>query len=578
VAFLVFLREFSGWDKLIVRTLIDGGIPMRSFAVMLMIILAAAMFACTAPEKEDEAMADIDTRLTKYAQVEVSSDVPGLDDSQKAALAKLIEAAKIMDELFWKQASADGLELREKLAASDSELDQKLLHFLKINKGRFDRQANDEPFIGTGAKPAGATFWPEDLTVAELEEYIADFPEEKDALYSLLTLVRREYDKLVAIPYHKVYTEDLQKAAGLLREAAELVENETLKNYLNIRAEALVTDDYLASDMAWMDLEGNMLDIVIGAIEPYEDRLMNLKAAYESFVLVKDEEASRALDSYINAMDAMQKALPVEEQFKRNEILLGSSVGVFTLVYGGGDGDAGIKTVAISLPNDERVREQKGSRKIMLRNAIQAKFENTLLPISKRLLTPADYELVDGDIFFSNILLHEIAHSFGNDFVLDAEGNSTGTKADVALRNLSTPLEECKADIGGLYSYGVLMERGIIAEDKLPSVYATFLGGIFRSVRFGAASAHGVANAIQVNWLIENEGIVFDEEGRYVIDPEKFAAGVESLLTELLMTQMTGDFARAEEVVTKYGKLPMELKYKLSEMNDIPVDIEFVWK
>ncbi|HUX08345.1 MAG TPA: Zn-dependent hydrolase [Acidobacteriota bacterium] len=550
---------------------------MRSLAVILMILIAAAMFACTAPQEEDEAMADIDTRLAKYAQVEVSSDVPGLHDKQKAALAKLIEAARIMDELFWKQASADGLALREKLAASDSELDQKLLHFLRINKGRFDRQANDEPFISNEPKPAGATFWPEDLSVAELEAYITEFPDEKDALYGLLTLVRREYDRLVAIPYHKAYTEDLQKAAGLLREAAELVENETLKNYLNLRAEALVTDDYLASDMAWMDLEGNMLDIVIGAIEPYEDRLMNLKAAYESFVLVKDEEAGRALEAYIEAMDAMQKALPVEEQFKRNEIRLGSSVGVFTLVYGAGDGDAGIKTIAISLPNDEQVREQKGSRKIMLRNAIQAKFENTLLPISKRLLTPADYELVDGDIFFSNILLHEIAHSFGNDFVLDAEGNSTGTKGDVALKNLSTPLEECKADIGGLYSYGVLIERGIITEDKLPSVYATFLAGVFRSVRFGAASAHGTANAIQINWLLENGGIVFDGEGHYSIDPEKFAASIESLLTELLMTQMSGDFARAEELVTKYGVLPAELKYRLAEMKDIPVDIEFVW-
>jgi hypothetical protein len=553
---------------------------MRPVAVIVVTIIAIAMFACTAPEepKKDEAMANIDARLAKYAQVEVSSDVPGLDENQKAALQKLIAAAKIMDEIFWLQASSDGVELREKLAASDKEIDKKLLHFLTINRGRFDRQADNEPFIGSTPKPAGATFWPEDLTVEELEAYVTAHPDEKEALYGLLTLVRREADKLVAVPYHVAYAEQLQEAAKLLREAAALVENESLKNYLNLRAEALVTDDYLASDMAWMDLAGNTLDIVIGAIEPYEDGLMNLKASYESFVLVKDEAASNELAAYIDAMDAMQKALPVEENYKRNQVRLGSSVGVFTLVFAGGDGDAGIKTIAISLPNDERVREQKGSRKIMLRNAIQAKFEKVLLPISERLLTPEDYKLVDGNLFFSNILLHEIGHSFGNDFVLDAEGKSTGTKVDVALKNRSSALEECKADIGGLYSYGVLIERGIAPAEKRPAIYATFLGGIFRSVRFGSADAHGTANAIQVNWLLENGGIVVGEDGRYSIDAEKFADGVERLLKELLMTQMTGDFARADALVTKYGTLPSALVEKLAAMSDIPVDIEFVWK
>jgi hypothetical protein len=553
---------------------------MRPVAFVIMIAIAATMFACTAPEepKKDKAMADIDSRLTKYAQVEVSSDIPGLGENQKAALSKLIEAAQIIDEIFWRQTSADGLELRDKLAAGNTELDQKQLHFLRINRGRFDRQADNEPFIGSEPKPAGATFWPVDLTVEELETYVADHPDEKEDLYGLLTLVRREDGRLAAIPYHLAYEQQLQQAAAALREAAGLVDNESLKNYLNLRAVALLSDDYLASDMAWMDLEGNKLDIVIGAIEPYEDGLMNLKASYESFVLVKDEAASRELAAYIDAMDEMQKAMPVEEKFKRNEIRLGSSVGVFTLVYAAGDGDAGIKTIAISLPNDERVREQKGSRKIMLRNAIQAKFEKVLLPIAERLLTPADYALVDGDIFFSNILLHEIAHSFGNDFVLDVEGHSTGTKSDVALKNRSAALEECKADIGGIYSYGVLIERGVIPAVKRPAIYATFLGGILRSVRFGAASAHGTANAIQINWLLNNGGIVVGDDGRYSIDQEKFAAGIESLLKELLMTQMTGDFARADELVTKYGTLPSELVKKLAAMSDIPVDIEFVWK
>ena len=557
---------------------------MRTTTLILMSAAVLLAIACTEqPEQPAEeegivAVDDIDARLAQYAPVEVSSDVPGLDDNQRAALQKLIMAAKLTDELFWMQASRGGIELREMLQSTDNERESKLLHYLMINKGRFDRAAENEPFIGTEPKPAGAAFWPEDLTVDELDAYVEAHPEEKEALFGLMTLVVRDGDKLVPVPYHEAYGEMLEQIAVYLRDAAALVENPSLKHYLELRAEALVTDDYLASDMAWMDLEGNTLDIVIGAIEPYEDGLMNLKGGYESFVLVKDEAASRELDSYIGAMDAMQKALPVEEAYKRNVIQLGSSVGVFTLVYAAGDGDAGIKTIAISLPNDERVREAKGSRKIMLRNAIDAKFRNVLVPIAERILVPEQKDLVDGDLFFSNTLLHEIAHSFGNDFVLEPDGTPTGTKVDVALKGRSAALEECKADVGGLYSYNVLIERGIISEERKPAIYATFLGSIFRSVRFGAASAHGTANAIQVNWLIEKGGIVVNEEGRYSIDAEMFEAGVESLLVELLMTQMTGDFERADALVTNYGTLPADLQEKLAAMSDIPVDIEFVWK
>jgi hypothetical protein len=521
-------------------------------------------------------MADIDSRLAKYARVEASSDIPGLSDSQRAVLGKMIEAAKLMDICFWKQASPDGLELRQKLEASDSELDAKLLHFLMINKCRFDRQANYEPFIGEEPRPAGATLWPENFTAEELEAYLADHPEKKESILSLTTLVRRDGNELTTVPYHVAFSEELRQAAGLLREAAVLTENASLRRYLGLRANSLVTDDYFESDMAWLDLEGNTLDIVIGPIEPYEDGLMNLKTAYEAFVLVKDEAASRELGAYIEAMEEMQQNLPIGEQFKRREVRLGSSVGVFTVVFATGDGDAGIKTIAISLPNDERVRAQKGSRKIMLRNALDAKFNRILFPIAERFIAPEQLDMVDGDLFFGNILLHEVAHSLGNDFVLDAEGNPTATRIDVAMKNHSTVIEECKADIGGLHSAGVMIRRGVIPPEKRPAIYTTYLAGIFRLVRFGTAQSHGVAGAIALNWINEHGGILVSDDGRYSVDEEKFATAVSGLLEELLTIQYTGDYERADALISKYGAVPDGLSARLADLDDIPVDIEFV--
>ena len=546
------------------------------FVLLPLLILAAGAVLPSADE--DEAMEEINSRLSKYAPVEVSSEITDLTERQKAVLKKLIGAARLMDLAFWSQASNDGLAIRSELQGSESELDKARLHFLEINKCRFDRQANDEPFIGDTPKPAGATFWPEDLTRDELDEYVAAHPEQREELYKLTTLVRRSGERLEAVPYHVAYGVFLRPAAHLLCEAAELSENESFGRYLRLRAEALVTDDYLDSDMAWMELEGNMLDIVIGAIEPYEDGLMNLKGAYEAFVLVKDEEAGRELESYIENMDAMQKSLPVDPKFKQRSVQLDSSVGVFTLVYGAGDGDAGIKTIAISLPNDERVREAKGTRKIMLRNAIQAKYEKVLVPIAERLLAPEQHSLLDGDIFFSNILLHEIAHSLGNDFVLDAEGNKTELRIDEALKNYSSAIEECKADIAGLWGSELLIKKGIIPEENRSAVYTNFLAGIFRSVRFGAASTHGVSNAIQLNWLMEKGGISAGSDGLWRVHEDKFLNGVRDLCEELLTIQHSGDYERAGKLIDKYGKLPETLRKQLASMTDIPVDIEFVWK
>lgn len=541
--------------------------------------IIALLCACAPRETGDnEEMERMEALLAKYAPVEVTTDVPGLTDIQKQVLDKLVEASHIIDEIYWQQASADGVKLREELEkTSDMPLDAAKLRFLEINKCAYDRLDGDKPFLDVKPLPEGATFWPEDLTREELEAYVAAHPDEKEALFSLTTIVRREGNKLVAIPYHEHFKGLLQRASELLQEAAALTDNESLENYLELRAEALVTDNFFESDMAWMDLQGNTLDIVIGPIEVYDDRLMNLKAAYEAYVLVKDEEASRELASYIDSMQAMQANLPVEERYKQRQVQLGSSVGVFTEVFGAGQCEAGSKTIAISLPNDPRVRTEKGARKVMLRNAIAAKFDKILMPIAGRMIVPDQLEEVNGDLFFSNVLLHEISHSLGNDYVLDENGNQTAETIDEALKERTSAIEECKADIGGLYSMDTMIDKGLMSEEDRLRAYVTFTAGIFRSVRFGATSAHGIANAIAFNWLKETGGVVVDEAGRYSVDADAFHAGLEGLLTELLTIQYTGDYQRAVALIDQYGSLPAVISEKLEEMDDIPVDIEFIW-
>lgn len=517
------------------------------------------------------------TLNAKYAPFEINRDLPTLSAEQHALMEKLVEAAKIMDKLFWMQASEDGLALREELAAKDDELSRLKLRFLEINKFRFDRLNGNEPFIGEEPHYPGGTFYPADLTQQELEQYVANNPEQKDDLYNLYTVVRRDGDALKAVPYPEVYKEELEKAAALLREAAGLAENESFKKYLNLRADALLSTDYFESDMAWMDLEDNLFDLVIGAIEVYEDGLMNLKAAYEAYVLVKDEAASQELEGYINAMEKMQQALPIDAEFKQREVQLGSSVGVFTQVFTAGHSEAGSKTIAISLPNDPRVREAKGARKVMLRNAIDAKFEMILKPIAEKMIHPGQVEMVTGGMFFSNVLLHEISHSLGNDYVLGENGESTGVTIDVALKDASTPIEELKADSGGLYAINVMVEEGVLTEEQRRQAYVTFLAGMFRSVRFGAASAHGVANAITINWMLEKGAVTKDEEGLWQVDFDIFPLALEELVKNVHTIQHTGDFETAKALIDQKGSLPADLAMQLDNLEGIPVDIEFIW-
>ena len=549
---------------------------MRKALLLVLIPLFFAACSNNVTETGDNEMTEFKALNEKYAPVEISAKLDGLTEKEQQLLGKLIEAARAIDVIYWKQASKDGLELRSQLAASDAELDKLKLRFLNINKFGFDRLNGNQPFLGEKPLPKGATFYPEDLTVEELESYVAEHPEEKEALYGLCTVVQRDGEKLKAVPYSEIYKEELTKAANLLKEAAELADEETLKNYLNLRADALLSDNYFESDMAWMDLKGKF-DIVIGAIEVYEDGLMGLKAAYESYVLVKDQAASEELENYISSMEEMQQNLPVDAKFKQRKVQLGSSVGVFTQVFTAGQCEGGSKTIAISLPNDPKVREAKGARKVMLKNAIDAKFEKILRPIADRMMVAEQKELVDRDFFFSNTLLHEISHSLGNDYILDENGESTGIQIEEKLKEFGTSIEECKADIGGLYAADVMVKKGLMTDADVEKAYATYTAGIFRSVRFGAASAHGKANALTINWLLDKGGVSVNDEGKYMVHKDEFHAAIEELLATVLTLQHTGDYEGAKALFDKYGKLPADITTKLEAMTDIPVDIEFIW-
>lgn len=549
---------------------------MRKALLLVLIPLFFAACSNNVTESGDSKMTELQALNAKYAPVEVSAKLEGLNENEQLLLSKLIEAARAIDVIYWKQASKDGLKVRSELAASTDEADKLKLRFLNINKFGFDRLDGNKPFLGEAPLPKGATFYPEDLTVSELEQYVADHPEAKEALYGLCTVVQRDGAELKAVPYSELYKEELTKAATLLREAAALAEEETLKTYLELRADALVSDNYFESDMAWMDLKGKF-DIVIGAIEVYEDGLMGLKAAYESYVLVKDQAASDELESYIGSMEEMQQNLPVDAKFKQRQVQLGSSVGVFTQVFTAGQCEGGSKTIAISLPNDPKVREAKGARKVMLKNAIDAKFTKILRPIADRMMAEEQKDLVDINFFFSNTLLHEISHSLGNDYILDAEGNATEIQIEEKLKDFGTSIEECKADIGGLYAADVMVKKGLMEDADLEKAYATYTAGIFRSVRFGAASAHGKANALTINWLLEKEGVSVNEEGKYMVNKDKFHAAIEELLSTVLTIQHTGDYEGAKALFDKYGKLPADITSKLEAMTDIPVDIEFIW-
>ncbi len=536
------------------------------------LLLSIVTIACPPQEPAAEPPAEettIQDRLAKYTSFTLTADLSVLSDQQRRMIPLLIEAAEAIDEAFWLQAYGD----KDALMASIDDPDVK--RFVEINYGPWDRLADNEPFIdGVDPKPAGANFYPTDMTREELEAAAEADPELGEKLRSLYTVVRRDAEGgLTTIPYSEAYAEQYQRAAEKLRAAAELAEDPGLRKYLELRAEALLGDDYLESDMAWMDMKSNAIDVVIGPIETYEDGLFGAKAANETYVLIKDQEWSGRLSKYAAMLPALQDGLPVPEEYKQEEPGADSDLNAYDVVYYAGDCNAGSKTIAINLPNDERVQAEKGSRRLQLKNAMRAKFDKILVPIAGVLIAEDQRPQVTFDAFFSNTMFHEVAHGLG----VQSTITGTGTVRE-ALQDLASRIEEGKADILGLYMVTTLHGQGELGDSDLMDNYVTFLSGIFRSIRFGASSAHGVANLVRFNFFKEMGAFSRDQAtGTYRADFAKMQEAMNALSERLLRLQGDGDYEAVRAFIEQYGQEGETLRSDLDRLETagIPVDIVF---
>ncbi|GAB3030835.1 dipeptidyl-peptidase 3 family protein [Bowmanella dokdonensis] len=505
----------------------------------------------------------MESRLDIYHPVDLTADLSDLSDRQKQMIGYLIEASRIMDDLFWKQAfGGNKQEFLASLERSD------IRDFADINYGPWDRLNGDKPFLtGFAEKPPGAQFYPADMSKAEFEA--AEF-DNKTGLYSMV--VRNPDGSLKAIPYSEYFKSELTDAAALLRKASTLAEDESFAGYLNMRADALLSDNYQPSDMAWMEMKSNPIELVIGPIETYEDQLYGYRAAFESYVLLKDLAWSERLAKYAAFLPELQKGLPVEDAYKQEMPGANADLNAYDVIYYAGHSNAGSKTIAINLPNDEQVQLEKGTRRLQLKNAMRAKFDHILMPIADLLMVPEQRGHITFDAFFANTMFHEVAHGLGIKNTL----NGSGTVRE-ALKEHASALEEGKADILGLYMVQQLLEKGEITEGTLEDYYVTFMAGIFRSVRFGASSAHGKANMIRFNFFKEHGAFSRNEQGLYEVNMDKMQSAVDALSNKILTLQGDGDYQGVATLVEEKGLIGEELAADLARLTeaDIPVDITF---
>ncbi len=504
----------------------------------------------------------VNERLAIYAPFELTADISHLSEKEIEIVGILYKVARIMDGLFWQQAIGGKADFIPAIA------DKNTKRFARINYGPWDRLNNNKPFIaGVGEKPRGANFYPADMTKEEFETF--DDPNKT----SLYTLIRRdENGSLKTVWYHEAYSCELHEASGLLKEAAALAEDPGLKKYLELRAEALVSDNYQPSDFAWMEMQNTNIDFVVGAIENYEDALFGYKAAYESFILLKDVEWSKKLAKFSAMLPDLQKGLPVDDEYKKDVPGNKADMNAYDVIYYAGDCNAGSKTIAINLPNDEEVHVKYGSRKLQLKNAMKAKFDKILLPISELLIDPDQRKYVTFTAFFENTMFHEVGHAMGIKNTLNGKGT-----AREALKEQYSAIEEGKADIMGLYLVTKLYEMGELTEGEVMDNYVTFFAGIFRSSRFGAASSHGKANMMRFNYFKEKEVFTINEDGTYTVNFEKMQIAMVSLMQKILLIQGNGDYEAAKAWVKEAAMIPPDLQSDLSRLNssNIPVDITF---
>ncbi len=565
---------------------------MRSNLILAWILIVVSIAACgqkktadnTVKNEKEKAVPKVDkneltpkgetieAKLKKFTQVDIGVDEAAVKNKHKPVLKKLIEAARVMDRLFLHQVSKDNVKWREAIGA-DPALKSTLAYF-DIMYGPWDRLDHDKPFWGNKEKPETVTFYPEDLTPKALETWILDHPEDKAAFTGYFTVIERKNNDLKAVPYNLAYKPFLEPAATLLEEAAALAEDKRLATYLKSRAKAFRDNEYQKSDMDWMDLGDGDIEVVIGPYEVYEDALMGYKAAFEAFITLRDPEDSKALAKIKSFMKDMEAYLPIPEEHKNLNRGFQSPISVVDVLFTAGDTRAGVQTIAFNLPNDEVVREKKGSKKVMLKNVARAKYDKILVPIATRLMQKDQADKVSFEAFFNHTLVHETAHGLGpGKITVEKDGQKINSSVNAELKELYPTIEEAKADVLGMYLNFFLIEQGLHEEEFKENMYASFLGGFFRSVRFGANEAHGQANVIQFNYLKEKGAITKNENGRYGYDALKMPGAVKQLAHDLLMIEALGDYDGAKGLIQKYGQMPKTLEAELTALGDIPTDI-----
>lgn len=507
---------------------------------------------------------EIKKKVEQYAPYTLKYDTKLLTPEESQLVGIFIEIADVMDDIFWEQSF--GKENRDKLRAIN---DPYLRRYAEINYGAWDRLDSEKPFLpGFGPKPAGANFYPADMTKTEFEKL--DNPL-KTSQYTILR--RNDKGQIEVIPYHKAYDRQLRRVDELLGKAIELAKDDGLRKYLETRRKALQTDDYLESDLVWMDMKESRLDFVFGPIENYEDALYGYKTAYEAFVLVKDEKWSNDLARFTKMLPELQKQLPCDPKYKQEVPGTESDLNVYDVIYYAGDCNAGSKTIAINLPNDERVHLEKGTRRLQLKNAMQAKFDKILLPIANLMISKEQVKNVKFDAFFSNVCYHEVAHGLGIKNTITGKGN-----VRKALQNQYSAWEEAKADICGLYIVQTLIEKGEINDITIEDAYVTYLAGLLRSVRFGATEAHGIANMMCFNYMQDQKAFSRDKEGKYVVNVKNMRSALEGWAALVLKTEGDGDYNAAKAYADKNGKVRADLAKDLKTIENANIPVDIVYK
>jgi len=556
--------------SLIMRTLIPS-------------VLALGMSACgagsststppaAAPAPADPAVAALQAQAARFAPTELSADVAALPESEQRALAHMIRAAQVMDALFLRQVWAGNEAMLLALQRDESPLGRARLGYFLINKGPWSRLDHNEAFVpGAGQKPPAANYYPAAASKAEVEAWIGTLsgPARAAATGFFTTIRRGAGGTFTAVPYSVEYQGELALAASHLQAAADLTTQPTLKAFLQTRATAFLTNDYYDSDVKWMELDAS-IEPTIGPYEVYEDEWFNYKAAFEAFITVKDAAESAKLKQFADALQSIEDTLPIDAKYRNPKLGALAPIAVVNTVFSAGDGNRGVQTAAFNLPNDERVIREKGSKRVMLKNNQQAKFDTVLLPIAQIALAPADRGNVAFDAFFTHILMHELVHGLGpHDITVG--GRATTVRQE--LKDTYSAIEEAKADIAGLFALQFLVDKGQLAKDFERTMYTTFLASAFRSIRFGITEAHGRGQAVQLNYLLDKGAVTVNADGTFAVDATKIRDAVTALTRDIMTLQAEGNYAAAKTMLDTLGVIRPDTKVVLDRLKDVPVDI-----